>query len=195
VSPPIEAQCRLTLCSSTGSHTQVSRTSRRRRTPARLSCATTLVTSSDLVRAVIAYQTDITLDRQRRLLDHLDSFEALSAWRDGIVAMQESNDWKGGCAIGSMASELAEADPESLADLVESFERWEAPIRGGLRKLQERGELRPQRASRPTCSRTSGRVGGRTAAHPDKALRPPASGGVGHNDRTHPVLRHSLAGR
>jgi TetR/AcrR family transcriptional regulator, transcriptional repressor for nem operon len=48
----------------------------------------------------------------------------------------------GGCPIGSIASELADNDPRARETLVESFERWEAPIRDGLTRMRERGELR-----------------------------------------------------
>src|ERR1700742_4820882 len=36
----------------------------------------------DLIRAVIAHQTDEILAAQRPVLDELDSFEALNCWRD-----------------------------------------------------------------------------------------------------------------
>jgi TetR/AcrR family transcriptional repressor of nem operon len=96
----------------------------------------------DLVRAVIAHQTDGILDAQRPLLDHLDSFEALERWRDLLVDLQEQRHCQGGCPIGSIAAELADEDPEARADLAAGFERWEAPIRAGLARMRDRGELR-----------------------------------------------------
>ncbi|MHC1562533.1 TetR/AcrR family transcriptional regulator [Actinomycetospora sp. C-140] len=97
----------------------------------------------DLVRAVIAHQTDGVLDAQRPLLDHLDSFEAFVQWRDALVALQEQRQCTGGCPIGSLATELAENDPAARADLAAGFERWEAPIRDGLARMRDRGDLRP----------------------------------------------------
>src|ERR1700756_757138 len=38
-----------------------------------------------LVRAVIAYQTDVVLDAQGELLGHLDNMRALRRWRDLLV--------------------------------------------------------------------------------------------------------------
>jgi TetR/AcrR family transcriptional repressor of nem operon len=97
----------------------------------------------DLIRAVIAHQTDGILAAQRPVLDELDSFEALVRWRDLLIDLQEQRNCVGGCPIGSIASELADNNPQARADLVDSFERWEAPIRAGLARMRERGDLRP----------------------------------------------------
>lgn len=97
----------------------------------------------DLIRAVIVHQTDGILAAQRPVLDELDSFAAFERWRDLLVDMQEQRHCAGGCPIGSIAAEVAEDDPLARADLVASFERWEAPIRAGLARMRERGDLRP----------------------------------------------------
>ncbi|MCW2494928.1 TetR/AcrR family transcriptional regulator [Jatrophihabitans sp.] len=97
----------------------------------------------DLIRAVIAHQTDGIIAVQQPLLDQLDTFEALERWRDLLVDLQEQRHCAGGCPIGSIAAELADNDPDARADLVDSFERWEAPIRAGLARMLDRGELRP----------------------------------------------------
>ena len=97
----------------------------------------------DLIRAVIAHQTEGILAAQRPVLDELDSFEALGRWRDLLVDLQEQRNCAGGCPIGSIAAELAEDDPLARADLADSFERWEAPIRSGLARMRDRGDLRP----------------------------------------------------
>lgn len=96
----------------------------------------------DLVRAVIVHQTDGVLQAQQPLLDQLDSFSALERWRDLLIDIQERRHCVGGCPIGSLAAELADDDPQARADLVAGFERWEAPIRAGLRRMRERGDLR-----------------------------------------------------
>jgi TetR/AcrR family transcriptional repressor of nem operon len=97
----------------------------------------------DLVRAVIAHQTDGILAAQRPVLDELDSFAALEQWRDLLVDMQEQRHCVGGCPIGSIAAEIADDDPDARADLAAGFERWEAPIRAGLSRMRARGDLRP----------------------------------------------------
>ncbi|KOV58099.1 TetR/AcrR family transcriptional regulator [Streptomyces sp. MMG1121] len=94
-----------------------------------------------LVLAVVDFQTNAKLDQQRPLLDNLDSIDALRAWCDRAADRQDAMGWAGGCEIGSLASELAETDPLARTDLAASFERWEAPIRSGLARMQARGEL------------------------------------------------------
>ncbi|GHH85071.1 transcriptional regulator [Streptomyces sulfonofaciens] len=94
-----------------------------------------------LVRAVVDHQVTATLDRQRPALDHLDSFAALRAWCEETVAGQARRGCEGGCEIGSLAGELVETGPDTRAELVAAFERWEAPIRAGLVRMQRSGEL------------------------------------------------------
>ena len=95
-----------------------------------------------LIKAVIAYQTEAVLDAQRPLLSRLDSFEALEAWRDALIDLPRPRRCRGGCPIGSLASELADHDPGARADLATGFGRWEAAIRDGLTAMRDRGELR-----------------------------------------------------
>lgn len=97
-----------------------------------------------LVRAVIAHQTEAVLDAQQPLLSHLDSLDALRAWRDFAVGLQRRVQCEGGCPIGSLGAELAEQDPDARADVAAGFSRWELAIRDGLRAMHQRGELRPE---------------------------------------------------
>jgi AcrR family transcriptional regulator len=94
-----------------------------------------------LVRAVIAHQTAFALDVQARF--PLDTPAALRAWRDAILALQEQRNCTGGCVIGSLASELADCDPQARADLEDGMARWERAIEDGLTAMRDRGELRP----------------------------------------------------
>jgi len=96
-----------------------------------------------LVHAVVERQGQAVLDGQQPLLAHLDSFNALQAWRDLLVAGQRLRHCAGGCVIGSLASELAESDDYARQRLADSFARWQAHIRDGLARMRERGELRP----------------------------------------------------
>jgi TetR/AcrR family transcriptional regulator, transcriptional repressor for nem operon len=96
---------------------------------------------SALVRAVIEHQADEIIDGQRPLLDELDSLAAFRQWRDVLVDLQRQRHCEGGCPLGSLSSELAEADESARTALAVSFDRWEAPIRDGLRRMRDRGEL------------------------------------------------------
>ncbi len=95
-----------------------------------------------LVRAVIDHQIEASLDNQRPIIEHLDSFEALREWCEAAVARQQERGCEGGCEVGSLAAELVESDPIVRSDFVNAFERWELPIRNGLTRMKERGELR-----------------------------------------------------
>jgi TetR/AcrR family transcriptional repressor of nem operon len=95
-----------------------------------------------LVQAVIEHQTQAVLAFQEPFLSALDSFEALEAWRDTIVATQRQRNCMGGCPIGSLASELADQDPHARTALAGSFARWQTAIRDGLQAMRDRRELR-----------------------------------------------------
>jgi len=99
---------------------------------------------SALVQAVIAHQTDRIIAGQEPLLNELDSLDALESWRDMLVELQRQRECHGGCPLGSLSSELAETDEAARIALAGGFARWEAPIREGLRRMQERGELRAE---------------------------------------------------
>ena len=94
-----------------------------------------------LVHAVIAHQSDAVIVAQEPLLGKLDSIDALRAWRDQAVAIEIQLQCKGGCPIGTLAGELAEADPDARADIAAGFARWEEQIGLGIAAMHDRGEL------------------------------------------------------
>jgi len=94
-----------------------------------------------LVRAVIAHQSEAVIAAQEPLLGKLDSIDALRAWRDQAVVVEKQLQYRGGCPIGTLAGELAEADPEARADIAQGFARWEEAIAQGTRAMHDRGEL------------------------------------------------------
>jgi TetR/AcrR family transcriptional repressor of nem operon len=96
-----------------------------------------------LVQAVIAHQTDEILTGQEPLLSSLDSVDALRAWRDQLVALQQARHCVGGCPLGSLSNELAESNETARIALADGFARWESPIREGLHRMLDRGELPP----------------------------------------------------
>lgn len=97
----------------------------------------------ELVSAVIEYQTEEVLAGQQPYLANLDSIAALHAWRDVLVGFRRRRRCRGGCPIGSLASELGETDPYARKELAAAFQRWEASIRSGLDAMRARGELGP----------------------------------------------------
>jgi TetR/AcrR family transcriptional repressor of nem operon len=96
----------------------------------------------ELVRSVIAYQTDAVIGAQAEFLGHLDSMQALRRWRDLLVRVQRGARCAGGCPLGTLSSEIAEIVPEFRIDLNRAFTRWEDGIRSGLRAMYARGTLR-----------------------------------------------------
>lgn len=95
-----------------------------------------------LVRAVIAYQAEAVLTAQQPLLARLDSMDALRAWADQYVSIEEQLKYEGGCPLGSLGGELAETDAAARRDVERGFARWEEAIRDGLRAMYARGDLR-----------------------------------------------------
>jgi TetR/AcrR family transcriptional regulator, transcriptional repressor for nem operon len=96
-----------------------------------------------LVLAVVEHQAQAVLDSQEPLLSHLDSLEALRAWRNQLVAHQRRVHCAGGCPLGTLGGELAETDPAARTEVAAGFYRWDAAIRHGLTAMHERGELAP----------------------------------------------------
>jgi len=96
-----------------------------------------------LARAVIEYQTDTIVGNQESLLVRLDDLDALRAWAEIIVGYQRNGGYRGGCPLGTLASELAENDSDAREDLAASYRRWHEAIRAGLAAMAERGEFLP----------------------------------------------------
>jgi AcrR family transcriptional regulator len=106
----------------------------------------------DLIHAVIDRTVQQVLDAQPRLID-LSSWAAIAAWLDDLVQLQVDRRATGGCPIGSLAGELAETDRQARTELAAGFDRWEAPLREGLRQMQAEGKLR--RGADPACLATA----------------------------------------
>ena len=93
----------------------------------------------ELVQAVIDYQASVITGNQRQA--DLGSADGLTAWRDMVIAQARSRQGQGGCPLGSLAGQLAEADPHARALLASGFEQWQAAIGDGLRRLHNDGHL------------------------------------------------------
>ncbi|MGH2967805.1 MAG: TetR family transcriptional regulator C-terminal domain-containing protein, partial [Solirubrobacteraceae bacterium] len=93
-------------------------------------------------------------------LDALDSWDAIANWLDALVAIQEGSGGLRGCPIGSLVTELADEDDRARAELLRSFDRWEAPLVAGLQKLRDHGGLRvdadPERLAAATMASIQG---------------------------------------
>ncbi len=94
---------------------------------------------NELVQAVIDYQADAIVKRQRQVLASANGVEA---WRNMVIAAARRTKAKGGCQLGSLVGQLAESDPEARALIAAGFDQWAAAISDGLRSLHADGRLR-----------------------------------------------------
>jgi len=93
---------------------------------------------SELVRGVIAHQTDQVLGHQEPYISELTSWSNWQAWRDRIVQTQCELGCVGGCPIGSLANELADSDELARRVLNQSFDRWQRAFSSGIEQMQAR---------------------------------------------------------
>jgi len=77
----------------------------------------------DLVHAVIALRGQQVMARENQRLERLSSFRGLIRWRDALVQANSLQNGAYGCALGSMANELADQDEQAVVSLAELFAR------------------------------------------------------------------------
>ena len=94
-----------------------------------------------LVTAVIKMQTARVMERHEPHLEQLNSLQGLRRWRDASVRFVDERHGVHGCAIGSLASELAEQSEPARILINAAFQNWESYLAAGIRRMQDRGEL------------------------------------------------------
>jgi AcrR family transcriptional regulator len=94
-----------------------------------------------LTCAVIGYWSDAILGFQQPVLARLDGIDGLRSWAEVVVDAQRANGFRGGCPLGSLASELADSDDAARRDVVAGYLRWQNAIAEGLTAMKERGAL------------------------------------------------------
>ena len=95
-----------------------------------------------LVRAVAELRAARVLAREEAQLSRLNSFNGLVRWRNALVRRNAAQNGAYGCALGSMATEVADHDEEARETLSATFRRWEQLLADGLRRMQDSGRLR-----------------------------------------------------
>ena len=93
---------------------------------------------SDLVQAVIHYQANAIVDRNRHALNGANGVEG---WRKMVINAARRTKAQGGCQLGSLVGQLAGSDPEASALIAAGFDQWAATLADGLRALQTEGKL------------------------------------------------------
>jgi TetR/AcrR family transcriptional regulator, transcriptional repressor for nem operon len=92
----------------------------------------------DLVQAVIDYNADAIVSRNRQAFAGANGVEA---WQKMVITAAKRTKAKGGCQLGSLVGQLAESDPEARACIASGFDQWAAAIGDGLRSLHAEGKL------------------------------------------------------
>jgi TetR/AcrR family transcriptional regulator, transcriptional repressor for nem operon len=95
---------------------------------------------SALLRAVVLHNADGVLSF---VGGPLDSWTAIRTSFDSMVELQAERRACGGCPLGALVGQLAEADEEARLALAASFDSWEEHLRDGLRSMQLQGKLDP----------------------------------------------------
>ncbi len=113
-----------------------------------------------LLREVVTHNAELVLEAQEPHLYSLESWKAIRAWLDALVQLQVTAGARGGCPVGSLVGQLAEADEQTRNVLADAFARWEEPLRRGLCSMQERGKLdrraQPDRLATATLAAIQG---------------------------------------
>jgi AcrR family transcriptional regulator len=98
---------------------------------------------SDLVRDVIDLVGQRVIDRETDRLARVTSLRGLRRWRDALVQANDLQHGAYGCALGSLATDVADHDEAARAALSRLFRSWAKLISDALVRMQERGSLKP----------------------------------------------------
>jgi len=94
-----------------------------------------------LVRAVIEFQGDRVITRERELLGTVSTFAGLQRWRDALVERNALQDGRYGCTLGSLANEFSDQDEAARRKLEELFAAWQELFEVIIRRLQQKGDI------------------------------------------------------
>lgn len=96
-----------------------------------------------LVRAVIDHVGARIIERERDALGNVSTIPGLRRWRDALVQNNAVQHGAYGCALGSLASEVADQDDIARLALSELFVAWQELLADALRRLQDNGVISP----------------------------------------------------
>jgi len=127
----------------------------------------------DLVHAVIDHERERVLGFHRPALESLSTWDDIQHWRDMVVEAQAARACRGGCPLGSLASELADLDEPSRTRLAHAFMAWEQLLSDGLAKMVEAGSLRADADAKDLALGVIASLqGGLLLAEIDRSTRP-----------------------
>lgn len=98
---------------------------------------------SELVMGVIEFVGDSVIRREADSLGHVSTLNGLRRWRDALVQANDLRHGAYGCALGSLAGDVADHDEAARAALARLFRTWSNLISDALVRMQNRGALKP----------------------------------------------------
>ena len=137
--------------------------------------------TTSVIRTIWSTPSSI-IERERVLgfhrpaLESLSSWDDIQRWRDMVVEAQAARACRGGCPLGSLASELADLDEPARARLSDAFMAWERLLSDGLAQMVEAGSLRGDADARDLAlSVLASLQGGLLLAEIDRSTASPRS--------------------
>jgi AcrR family transcriptional regulator len=97
----------------------------------------------ELVRAVIEAVGERRIADERERLSRVTTFAGLRRWRDALIEHSALQEGRYGCALGSLANEVAEQDAIAREKLHELFRAWGELFADLLRRFQQAGLIPP----------------------------------------------------
>lgn len=94
-----------------------------------------------LVRAVIELTGERVMQRERDALGHVSTIAGLKRWRDALLQNNALRHGAYGCALGSLASDVADHDDVAREALARLFVEWQGLLAGVLERFKENGTL------------------------------------------------------
>jgi AcrR family transcriptional regulator len=94
-----------------------------------------------LVRDVVELVGRRTLEREEGALGHVSTIGGLHRWRDALIQNNALQHGAYGCALGSLANDVADHDAVARQMLDELFAAWQQLLAEALRRLQRNGSM------------------------------------------------------
>lgn len=96
-----------------------------------------------LVRAVIELTGERVIQREHAALDHVSTIAGLKRWRDALLQNNSLHHGAYGCALGSLAADVADHDDVARQTLARLFGEWESLLAAVLQRFRDGGALPP----------------------------------------------------
>jgi AcrR family transcriptional regulator len=113
-----------------------------------------------LVRAVVELTGERVIQRETESLGRVATIAGLKRWRDALIQNNALRHGAYGCALGSLASDIADHDDEARRALADLFVQWEDLLAAVLQRIKDSGALPPEVPVGPLATGLMGAVQG-----------------------------------